>query len=68
MSVVKILSRKPVKVYLERAECECGGEMVKTGMGITTNEPSWAHTCTTCGARAWYPVSYPHIAFDEDAL
>jgi SH3-like domain-containing protein len=54
---------KAVAVY-ETLSCEfCDGEMISTGLGITTNIKQWRHKCDSCGEEEWVEDhAYPRTA------
>lgn len=55
-----------------RMQCEntihgepCKGEMLPTGMCLTSNPAWYPHTCNNdgCGATKQFRVQYPHIKY-----
>jgi len=59
------IKRIEVKTYRERLYCECGGEMLPTGMIYSTMPPQYPHQCQVCGAQAIAPDSFPRVVYDE---
>lgn len=45
----------------ERLFCDCDGEMISTGNGITQMRTTWQHRCTKCQREAWLTGQYPRI-------
>ncbi|MCP4620577.1 MAG: hypothetical protein GY844_29580 [Bradyrhizobium sp.] len=58
-------SRTPVIPVRLDMDCECGGKMRPTGLGSMRSPPQYPHLCTACRRRDDYPVTYPHIEFED---
>jgi hypothetical protein len=57
---------EPVKPARRHWKCPnngCGGEMIATQEGITTNETSWKHRCHACGCTGSADRNYPAIVY-----
>ena len=58
------LRREKVKVYAVHWDCQCGGEMVPTGMVLTVHPPLYPHTCDQCGRSANAGRTYPYTDYE----
>lgn len=58
------------KASVVRLYCPCGGEMLPTGMLLTSHPARVSHRCEVCGMETHSFLSYPHVTFktsDEEA-
>ena len=64
------IERKPVRVYVERLRCECGGEMRNdNGFCFTTQPPIYPHKCDRCGVvHEVRGKRYPRHVFEFDMV
>lgn len=49
----------PAQLYVVRAYCDCGTELVRTGMAFMSNPAMYEHECPACGIRYNFPKNYP---------
>lgn len=59
--------RIPVKTYIVRLFCDCGGEMEPTGVALTSHPPRYPHRCTVCGTETSHHTrTFPFVNYDWD--
>ena len=52
-----------LKVFRIKMFCDCGGEMLPTGVALSSYPPRFIHQCRLCGTRATYDTSYPYLEY-----
>lgn len=55
-----------IRVFRVKMFCDCGGEMLPTGVILSSCPPQFPHQCSLCGMRATYDSSYPHLEYRAD--
>jgi hypothetical protein len=54
-----------VKTFIQRAYCECGGDMVYGGICYATVEPGYPHSCKKCGKSQTLDDTFPRKVLKE---
>lgn len=57
---------EPLQVVQVRGYCplpDCGGELLGTGYGMSTDRSRWVNRCSKCGVERWLIHSYPYIGY-----
>lgn len=57
--------RKPARLSIIRAYCDCGEELKTTGFALLSNPPMHEHECPKCGIRYNFPSVYPKTEVEE---
>ncbi len=56
-----------VKTYQIRLFCDCGGEMLPTGMCLTSYPPQYPHVCNQCKkSETVHDCIYPKIVHEAE--
>ena len=62
-----MLSKKiPVNVYVERIYCDCGEELIRNDVVLTTYPCQYTYYCPKCGHCETSVEQYPKISFQDE--
>lgn len=53
---------------VKRLYCRCGGEMLPTGIQLTSHPPKNMHRCQDCGMEVYSMLGYPIVTFQKKDL
>ena len=58
----------PVDVSIEYAYCDCGEEMERDNVVLTSNPPKYKYKCSKCGKIEYSIEHYPKIIYKEKEM
>lgn len=57
------IKKVPVDVSIEYLYCDCGEEMEKDNVVLTTNPPKYKYKCPKCGKIEFLVEHYPKLTY-----
>ena len=56
--------KREIRTFEVRYQCECGGEMIPTGIVYTSYPSKYPHICGKCEKQITLTASYPKIVYE----
>ena len=60
-----ITKKVPVNVSIEYAYCECGEELVRDNVVLSSNPPKYKYVCSKCGKIEYLVDHYPKLTYAD---
>lgn len=53
----------PVDTYIKHAYCECGEELIRGNIVLTSNPPKYKYMCHKCNKQEYLDDIYPKLVY-----
>jgi hypothetical protein len=63
-----IIKSVPVNAFIEYLYCDCGEEMERDNVVLTSNPPKYKYVCPKCGKIEYVTEHYPKTVYKEKEL